>query len=398
MSAQPFVYSAAQLYHWLCDKPDFVLLDVRNEKEFANWSVEGPESCPYINIPYYNFIEDVHFSIEQMPAGEKIRVVCAKEGSAKYVADLLCEHGFTDVGYLEQGIVGWGNALIPRLLTDEGSAYALYQLVRPGKASMSYLLCSEGEAFIFDPSRNVQVYSEAAAQHDAKIVKTFETHRQADYLSGCQLVKEATGATILGNNLDFEGADFDIEAVKHGDTFTCGAVQVEAIHTPGHTMGSTCYLIDNSYLVSGDTVFINAVGRPDLGGKWESWSRVLYLTLALKFRDMADDLLILPAHYTDWNEAGDNLLFAEPLAKIKNEVDAFSLRNELHFKEFIRDNMRPQPGIYAEIRRANGGWLKPSPEEADIMDLGKNECSASNYGKQGVSAEALRQQADERES
>ncbi len=388
--AKPFIYTADELFKWLCGKPDFVLLDVRNEKEFANWSVEGPHLCPYINIPYYNFIEDVAASIAMIPKGQKVRVVCSKEGSAKYVAEQLMLGGIKDVGYLKEGIVGWGNALIPLQVNATGK-YELYQCIRPGKASCSYLLIAGGEAMVFDPSRNVGVYAKLAKAKGAKIVRTFETHRQADYISGCQLLKEATGCTIIANRYDFEGADFDYEAVKDGATYTCGSVKVKALHTPGHTMGSTSFVVDGKYLVSGDTLFIKSAGRPDLGGKWEEWSRVLYLTLFVTMRDLKDDLVVLPGHYVEWSEANEKFLFAEKLGVLKKRVDAYQVANELQFKEFVRDNMRQQPGIYTEIRRVNGGWVKPTPEEADIMDLGKNECSVSKYGKIGVSAESQRQ-------
>ncbi|MDH4322025.1 MAG: MBL fold metallo-hydrolase [Desulfobulbaceae bacterium] len=388
--AKPFIYTADELFKWLCGKPDFVLLDVRNEKEFANWSVEGPHLCPYINIPYYNFIEDVAASVAMIPKGQKIRVVCSKEGSAKYVAEQLMQAGIKDVGYLKEGIVGWGNALIP-LQVNSGGKYELYQCIRPGKASCSYLLISGAEAMVFDPSRNVGVYTKLAKAKGAKIVRTFETHRQADYISGCQLLKEATGCTIVANRYDFEGADFDYEPVKDGHTYTCGSVKVKALHTPGHTMGSTSFVVDGKYLISGDTLFIKSAGRPDLGGKWEEWSRVLYLTLFVTMRDLKDTLVVLPGHYVEWSEANEKFLFAEKLGVLKKRVDAYQIANELQFKEFVRDNMRQQPGIYTEIRRVNGGWVKPTPEEADIMDLGKNECSVSKYGKIGVSAESQRQ-------
>jgi glyoxylase-like metal-dependent hydrolase (beta-lactamase superfamily II) len=389
--SKPFVYTAEQMFDWLCGKPDFVLLDVRNEKEFANWQVEGPHLCPYINIPYFNFIEDVAASIALIPKGEKIRIVCAKENSAKYVAELLTQNGFVDVGYLRKGITGWGNVLIPKRVAG-GGGYELYQCIRPGKASCSYVLLAKGEGMVFDPSRNIEMYQKLAAAHDCTIGRTFETHRQADYISGCQLLAEATGAVIMASRLDFEGADFDYQPVGLGDLFSCGGIEVKAIHTPGHTLGSTSYLVDDKYLLSGDTVFINTAGRPDLGGKWEEWSRVLYLTLTVIMRDLDDALVILPGHFTTWDEANDDFLFAAPLGKLRRTVDAFKIPNELRFKEFIRDNMRQQPKVYAEIRRVNGGWQKVTPEEADIMDLGKNECGASNYGKIGISAESQRQE------
>jgi len=388
--SKPFIYTASELFTWLCGDPDFVLLDVRNEKEFANWSVEGPNTCPYINIPYYHFIEDEAGSTELVPKGVKIRVVCAKEGSAKYVADLLCAAGFTDVGYLKEGIVGWGNALIPRLITPEEAPYKIYQCIRPGKASLSYLICSEGEAFIVDPSRNIEVYINTARENGCRISKSFETHRQADYISGCQLLLKETTAEIFASDFDFEGADFTYNSVADGDTYLCGKVTVKAVHTPGHTMGSTSFLVDDRYLLSGDTVFISTVGRPDLGGKWEAWSRVLYLTLNLKLREIPNSVWVLPGHYSSWSESNTRHTFMDTLGNIKEKAEAFKLPNELKFKEFIHENIRPQPGVYAKIRRVNGGWIRPSKEEANTMDLGKNECSASNYGKVGVSAEVAR--------
>ena len=388
----PFLYTADELFQWIGGRPDFLLLDVRNEKDFANWSVEGPEFFPYINIPYFNFMEDVQGSIDRIPPGQKVRIVCAKEGSAKYVADLLVQNGFPDVGYLREGIVSWGNALVPRKVSGDDEAYALYQFIRPGKASCSYLLVSGKEAFVFDPSRNLEVYRRVAREHGARIVKSFETHRQADYISGSPELAREKGCVVMVNSLDFEGAAFPCEPIVHGQVYGLGkkGPKVTALHTPGHTMGSTCYCIDDRYLLSGDTIFVNTAGRPDLGGKWQEWARELYLTLMLRLRELSDEMLILPGHYTSWEEANGEGIFAARLGDLRREMLAFRLPNERKFAEFIQENMRPQPGVYAEIRRVNGGWLKVSPEEADIMDLGKNECGASNYGKVGVSAEVQR--------
>ena len=390
-NVEPFRYTAEELFGWLSGNPDFILLDVRNEKEFANWFVEGPNTCPYINIPYFHFMEEVQESVALIPKNQKVRIVCAKEGSAKYVAELLTKNGFDDVGYLKQGIVGWGNALAPKLVSPAEATYKLYQFIRPGKASCSYLLLQGGEGMVFDPARNIEAYIKVAEENGCHIVRTFETHRQADYISGCQLLA-AEGATICANRLDFEGAAFEYDTVEDGMSFTCGSggPEVRVIHTPGHTMGSTCYLVDGKYLLSGDTVFINTAGRPDLGGRWEEWARELYLTLVVKLRDLDDGVYVLPGHYTAWDEANEDHIIMETFGVLRRDVSAFKFPTELKFKEFIRDNMRSQPGVYAEIRRVNGGWLEVTPEKADTMDLGKNECGASNYGKVGVSAESQR--------
>ncbi|OKY75337.1 MAG: hypothetical protein BM485_08690 [Desulfobulbaceae bacterium DB1] len=395
VAAEPFRYTADELFSWISGKPDFVLLDVRNEKEFSNWYVEGPSLFPYINIPYFNFMEDPAESVAMIPAGEKIRIVCSKEGSAKYVAEQLISHGIADVGYMAGGIVAWGNVLGARRVSDEKSAYELYQVVRPGKAACSYLLLCGKEAMVFDPSRNIDFYIDFAARRGAAIVKSFETHRQADYISGSIDMATKTGASIMVKKEDFLGADFEYTALEDGRifTFSRGDVEVKAIHTPGHTLGSTSYLIDNKYLLSGDTIFINTAGRPDLGGKSAEWSRHLYLTLTLKMRGLNDDIRVLPGHYTSWDEANQDGIFMESLGRIRKKNRAFHLPNELKFAEFIEANLRPQPGVYSQIRRVNGGWLKVEADEADIMDLGKNECGASNYGKVGVSAEKNREES-----
>ncbi|MBA3005165.1 MAG: MBL fold metallo-hydrolase [Proteobacteria bacterium] len=384
----PFLYTANELFDWLSGHPDFVLLDVRNDKDFTNFSVEGPSFFPYINIPYFDFMEDAQGSINLVPKGQKIRIVCAKEGSAKYVADLLCEHGFTDVGYLQQGIVSWGNALVPKKVSSDDEKYTLYQFVRPGKASCSYMLISKDEAMVFDPSRNIEVYKAMAKQHGSKIIRSFETHRQADYISGSMQLAQEKGCKVLASRLDFTGATFPYEPVDDGEicNFTKKGPEVKVLHTPGHTMGSSCYLIDNKYLLSGDTAFISTAGRPDLGGRWAEWARELYLSLMLRLRDLPDHVQVLPGHYTSWNEANREHIFMETLGNLRKHVVAFRLANEKKFAEFIEENMRPQPAVYAEIRKVNIGFLQVAEEEADVMDLGKNECGASNYGKVGVSA------------
>ena len=393
--SQPFRYKPEELFDWLLGKPDFVLLDVRNEKDFRNFYVEAPSIFPYINIPYYDFIEDVSGSVAKIPAGQKVRIVCAKEGSAKYVADQVCAKGFTDVGYLEGGIVSWGNVLCPKLISGKDAEYELYQCIRPGKGSCSYMAFSGQEAMVFDPSRNVEFYKKFAKEKNCKIVKIFETHRQADYISGSIQLAADTGATIHANPVDFDGAHFDYDGVEDmGFCSFANGTSVQTAHTPGHTMGSTSYLIDNKYLLTGDTIFISTAGRPDLGGKSEKWSRFLYLTLTVKLRDFSDDLLICPGHYSNWQEATADQVFIGTLGDLRKNNVAFKSPTELHFGDFIAENLRPQPGTYEKIRRINGGWKKISDEDADIMDLGKHECGASNYGKQGVSAEVLRSQDD----
>ena len=379
-------YRAEDLFDWVTGEGhDFTLLDVRNNEEFGRFKVEGPHLSKMINIPYMEFIEMEEESVAQVqvPKEESIRIVCAKEGSAKFVGEILVNNGWKDVRYLAEGIKSWGNLLAPKLVAAQ-NGYELYQFIRPGKASCSYGLIYEGEMAVFDPSRNVQFYQGFANEHGARIVKTFETHLQADYISGSQQIFTDTGAQIVGHENDFKDASFKYKNLDDNEifTFSNGGPEIEAIHMPGHTPGSTSYLIDKKYMVTGDTVFILSIGRPDLGGMAEDWSKMLYDTLKTKIAELNDDLVILPGHYIEWAEANEQQMFVDTLGSIKNKnADIYGIDNEGDFVSFIKNNMRKQPDEYAQIRKVNAGLLEVDDEDQEIMDLGKNECAASMHGK-----------------
>jgi glyoxylase-like metal-dependent hydrolase (beta-lactamase superfamily II) len=373
-------YKAEDLFEWVTRAgEEFLLLDVRVNEQFDRFKVEGPFISDMANVPYVEFVEHEEESVAKVPAAEKVRIVCAKEGSARYVGEILVNHGFKDVRYLEGGIKTWGNMLAPkRVASDDG--YKLFQFIRPGKASCSYGLISNDEMVLFDPSRNVDFYQSFAEKNAAIITRTFETHLQADYISGSKQIAAESGAHILGHEKDFKDAAFKYQKIVDDQVygFSKSGPEIKALHMPGHTPGSTSYLIDNKYLISGDTVFILSIGRPDLGGKAEEWSKLLYHTLKTKIAELEDDLVILPGHYMNWSEADPSQIFSDTLGNIKNKnSDIYSISTETEFIGFIKDNMRLQPEVYAEIRKVNAGLLEVDAEKQEIMDLGKNECAAS---------------------
>lgn len=372
-------FSAQDLFAWLTANPDFLLLDVRNNEEFGRFKVEGPHPFEMLNVPYMEFIEHEEQSVAKVPRGKKLRIVCAKEGSARYVGEILLNHGHEDVAHLLEGINAWGNLLAPVRVNPAGE-YELFQFRRPGKASCSYGLVFDQEMMVFDPAKNVAAYQSFAHERGLTITRTFETHRQADYISGSQPLSQAAATEIMAPDPDFEGARFAYTPVKDGQryNFTGGGPVVEVIHTPGHTPGSTSYLIDNRYLVSGDTVFIYSIGRPDLGGMSEEWSRMLYRTMTDKLLTMDPTLMVLPGHYMDWTEANQDLIFTRSLGEIiKLNADIYTVGSEAAFFDFIQANTRPQPEEYAKIREINAGLAEVDELWANVLDLGKNECAAS---------------------
>ena len=375
-------YSADDLFSFLTQKEDIIVLDVRNEEDFGRFSVEGPFPFDMVNVPYFDFMEEEDASVAKVSHDKPVKVVCAKEGSAQYVGEILMNHGFKDVAFLTGGIKTWGNMLTPKRINPESDDYALYQFIRPAKASCNYGLLYKGEMVNFDPSRNYDFYQSFADSQNVKIVRTFETHLQADYISGSKKIADVTGAEIMANVGDFKDASFQYSGVKDGESYSVGGdgPEIKVLHSPGHTPGSTSYIIDDKYFITGDTVFILSVGRPDLGGKAEEWSVMLFDTLTNKVQNLDKKLKVLPGHFMDWNEANDSLLFVENLGEvIHRNAGVFKIATPENFTQYIKDNMRKSPEIYGEIRKVNVGWLDVDMNEADIMDLGKNECVAAVY-------------------
>lgn len=379
-----FKFEADELYRWAADQADFVLLDVRNSKDFGRFKVEGPHPITMLNVSYFDFMEIEDECIARMPAKDQaIRIVCAKEGSAQFVAEILEKHGFTDVGYLAGGIKSWGNLLVPTLLHgDDG--YQLYQFIRPGKGSCSYGLIYQNSMMLFDPTRNLDFYLDFARDQGCTITATAETHLQADYIAGSRMIAEQTGASLYANKDDFSGAQFEYVAVADKQDIGFGdcSPQVTVVFSPGHTPGSTMYLIDERYLITGDIIFIKSIGRPDLGGMVDEWSDTLFETIR-NIGDYDGSIIILPGHFIGWDEANEQLSFADSLENIRRANQSiYQIDNGEDFLAFIKQNMREQPPEYAKIRRVNANIEQVDDEEAEILDLGKNECAASAYAAQ----------------
>ncbi|WP_447637344.1 MBL fold metallo-hydrolase [Flavobacterium microcysteis] len=172
-------------------------------------------------------------------------------------------------------------------------------------AQAAYYLESNGEAAIFDPLREVQPYIDRASKDNAKIKYIFETHFHADFVSGhLDLAKKSGGQIVYGPTAN---PNFEAVIAEDGQEFKVGAYTIKAIHTPGHTMESTCYLLTDENgkqhgIITGDTLFIGDVGRPDLAQKMstdltqEKLASYLYDSLRNKIMILPDELIVYPSH------------------------------------------------------------------------------------------------------
>lgn len=212
-------------------------------------------------------------------------------------------------------------------------------------AQAAYYLESNGEAAIFDPLREVQPYIEKAGKDNAKIKYIFETHFHADFVSGHLDLAKETGATIVYGPTAKPG--FEALIATDNQEFKVGSYTVKAIHTPGHTMESTCYLLINEAgdmhgIITGDTLFIGDVGRPDLAQELageltqERLASYLYDSLREKLMVLPDDIIVYPSHGAG-SACGKNMS-KETTDTLGNQKKTnYALRADMTREEFITE-------------------------------------------------------------
>jgi len=222
-------------------------------------------------------------------------------------------------------------------------------------AQGAYYILSDGEVAIIDPLREVQPYIDRATKDNAKIKYVFETHFHADFVSGHLDLSAKTGAPIIyGPNAN---PSFTSTIASDGQIFKLGQLNIKVLHTPGHTMESTCFLlIDESgkdhALFSGDTLFLGDVGRPDLAQKSESMTQddlagLLYESLNAKIMPLADDVIVYPAHGAG-SACGKNMMkeTVDTLGNQKKMNYALNQPNKEEFVKAVTDGLLPPPSYF----------------------------------------------------
>ncbi|RUL48618.1 MBL fold metallo-hydrolase [Lysinibacillus antri] len=367
--------TAAQVARKLIEKQPLFILDVRNTDAYDDWKIEG-HNFEYLNIPYFDLLDGVEEIIPKLPTDKDVLVVCAKEGSSVMVAEMVAEAG-RDVFYLEGGMKSWSSYLEPIKVGDLTDGGEMYQFVRLGKGCLSYMVISEGEAAIIDAVRFTEVFTNFAKEKNVEIKHVFDTHLHADHISGGRHIAEATGATYYLPPKDAEEVVFDYTPLEDGLTVKVGASQIEvgALYSPGHTIGSTSFIVDSKYLLTGDILFIDSIGRPDLAGLAEDWVGDLRETLYRRYRELVEDLIVLPAHFMIIEELNEDGTVAKRLGDLFAENHGLNIESEEEFRHTVTDNLPPQPNAYQQIRQVNMGKITPDNEEQTEMEIGPNRCA-----------------------
>jgi hydroxyacylglutathione hydrolase len=264
-------------------------------------------------------------------------------------------------------------------------------------AHAAYYIESKGEAAIFDPLREVQPYINRAKLDDAKIKYVFETHFHADFVSGHLDLKEKTGAKIVFGPT--AKPNYDAIVAEDGQIFEVGDYKVKVIHTPGHTMESTTYLLIDENgkehgIITGDTLFIGDVGRPDLAQKvvaeltQDKLASLLYDSLRNKIMPLSDDLIVYPNHGAG-SACGKNMS-KETTDTLGNQKKTnYALRADMTKEEFIEellDGLTEPPGYFPQNVLMN---IKGYESFDKVMDKAQNPLSPKAFDAAANETEAV---------
>jgi glyoxylase-like metal-dependent hydrolase (beta-lactamase superfamily II)/rhodanese-related sulfurtransferase len=262
-------------------------------------------------------------------------------------------------------------------------------------AQGAYYITSNGEAAIIDPLREVQPYLDRATKDGVKIKYVFETHFHADFVSGHLDLSKKTGAPIVyGPNANPE---FKAMIAQDGEEFKLGNVTIKVLHTPGHTMESSCFLLTDENgkdvaLFSGDTLFLGDVGRPDLAQKAASMTQdelagLLYDSLNTKIMPLADDVIVYPAHGAG-SACGKNMMkeTVDTLGNQKKMNYALNQPNKQAFIAAVTDGLTPPPGYFG----MNVAMNKKGYESFDtVLNNGMRALSVVEFEAAAETTEAL---------
>lgn len=377
-----------ELYSRVASGEHITLLDVRMTSEYDKWHIDG-QTVESINVPYYEFLEDDIDSdvLDKIPADSEVTVLCAKGGASEYVAGKLVERGYK-VDHLEDGMNGWATIYQAVEVTDYDGAGTLLQYQRPSSGCLGYLLYDDDEAAVIDPLRAfTQRYLDDADDLGAELTYAIDTHIHADHISGVRALDDAGVTGIIPEAAVDRGVTYtdDLSTAADSDTFEVGDATIETIHSPGHTTGMTSYLVDDSLLATGDGLFIESVARPDLEEGDEGApdaARMLYETLQEKVLPLPDNTLIGGAHFSDAAEPASDGTYTALLGTLIEEMEALRM-DEDEFVELILSDMPPRPANYEDIIGTNLGQHTVDDDEAFTLELGPNNCAASQESLAG---------------
>jgi glyoxylase-like metal-dependent hydrolase (beta-lactamase superfamily II) len=298
---------------------------------------------------------------------------------------MLSKLGY-NVRSIKGGMAAWNQiydiAEVP--LGDELATVRVWQLRRVSKGCMAYVIASGKSAIVVDSTCDLDnSVWRLAAENGLKITKVIDTHMHADHVSGLSALAKKSGAEAYTSAAEgYEPANdlgIKVNRAQDGMELPVGkGISIKVIHTPGHTEGSLCFLLKSgskSYLFTGDTLFVNGVGRPDLHSKAEEYATNLYNTYQEIILKYPDDTVILPAHFdTSSISVKHGQLIADTLGSLKKKNKLLSMpKNE--FVKFMVSTVPPRPANYEKIVQINKNVTACDQIKMGDLEEGPNSCA-----------------------
>ena len=355
------------------------ILDVRAPAYLASSRIELLPKERFTNIPGSEVLAMGDAIKNVLAPDGPVAVVCARGNDSKFVAHHLNELGLRAFS-VSGGMAAYGDTLARRPLAPPPGFDHLIQFDRVAKGALGYLLAAGGEALIVDPPRRPEGYLAAAQELGLRVVGVADTHAHADYISGGPAISRHLRVPYYLHTSDavlpYDGsaAKVPYTPIEEGQELRVGSASVRVLHTPGHTEGSVCYAAGD-VVMTGDLVFIRSVGRPDLGGKMDEWTPILWKSLERVKREWDGARRILPAHYSADTEREKDRSVGRAFAAVRADNEPLGLSSEGEFVAWIKRKVTPSPEVYRKIKSINLGLIQVWDMEARELDTGKNECA-----------------------
>lgn len=364
---------------------DVIVLDTRPAADFDKWRIPGAKNLPYSKED--GTLEDDRLQeLLGDPSETEIITICAKgEGSYEF-AEKLEERGYEDIGVVQDGMRGWSRLYEVAAIPTVATPLEIYQVQRVAKGCLSYVIGSNrtGEAVVVDPGRHIEEYQWIAEDDDLEIVRVIDTHVHADHISGGRALADAENATyhLPAASAD-RGVDVDFAPLERNEVIEIGDIEFKAIPTPGHTADSMSILVGAEALLTGDTIFVDGVGRTELqfeGDAAEEGAHELFRSIHRTILAFPDDTRVLPGHFNAEQE--------NTLQRVSNPISTQvrTLRTERpllreseeSFVEDVMESLPSKPPNYEQLIEINSGLSgDPEEDEATTLELGPNRCAAA---------------------
>ncbi len=361
--------AADTLREWLEAQQPVTVLDIRTDEDRAQWAIPGSvhlNTYEALRAGQRGALADV-----ALPLDRPVVTVCNGGRVSQTAADVLTERGFDALsltGGMKAWSLAWNAAEVP--LADPSSR--VIQVRRTGKGCLSFIVGSAGDAAVIDPSVWPDVYLELATRHRWTIRYVLETHIHADHLSRARDLAGQAGAVLLLPVQD--RARFPFTPIADGEQIRFGNATLTAMHTPGHTQESTSYVLNDAAVFTGDTLFTNGAGRPDLHADPEAArarARARFASLT-RLRALRGETVVLPGHAGE-PIAFDGCAIAAPLAEIEIWLSGWMV-SESAFVDRVTSKLPPTPPNFVRIVDLNEGGEFRSGDPTDL-EAGANRCA-----------------------